>query len=115
MGSRIGIIFRYEGAPSISRNELKSVVNSLETKTFKTIFCDTQSEVINLLKDRSDEILFIYLTNPLSNVDESTKEFIEFISSNENFKHINLFVRLPKEIKKSKYDWDDDFINFIKL
>lgn len=115
MGSRIGIIFRHEGAPSISRNELKAVVNSLETKTFKTIFCDTQSEVINLLKDRHDEILFIYLTNPLSNVDESTKEFIEAISSNENFKHINLFVRLPEEIKKSKYDWDDDFINFIKL
>lgn len=115
MGSKKGIIIRYKGAPSISRNELKSVVNSLETKTFKTIFCDTHSEAINLLKGMHDEILFIYLTNPLPNVDESTKEFIELINSNENYKHINLFVRLPKENKKNKYDWDDDFINFIKL
>ena len=115
MGSKKGIIIRYEGAPSISRTELKSVVNSLETKTFKTIFCDTQSEAVNLLKDIPDEILFIYLTNPLPNADESTKRFIDFINSNENYKHINLYVRLPHDTKKSKYDWDDEFINFIKF
>ena len=115
MVSKKGIIIRNENTPTVHRDEINSIVDNLETKSFETIFCNTNLEAIDLIKERHDEILFIYLTNPIHNLEESTKEFIDFVNNNENYNHIQLFVRFPKEDNKNKYDWYDDFINFIKL
>jgi hypothetical protein len=112
---KLGIIIRNVNAPLVSSNEIKSILSSLGTNSVDTIICESISEAKYIIKEKHEEISFVYLTNPILSIEKATYDFIEFITNNKNYKHIEFFARMPKKQKGNKYKWDDDFINYIKL
>ncbi|MFX1379570.1 MAG: hypothetical protein ACFFA4_10810 [Promethearchaeota archaeon] len=115
MIDKIGIVIRNEKDPPISSNEIKSILSSLETDSIDTIVCDNISKAKEIIKEQYEEISFIYLASPIPKIEKFTNKFIEFITNNRNYKHIEFFARMPKKKKDNKYKWFDDFINYIKF
>ncbi|MFX0024166.1 MAG: hypothetical protein ACFE9S_17700 [Candidatus Hermodarchaeota archaeon] len=115
MFDKLGIIIKTEKVPKISSRELKSILSSLDTNSIDTIICESILEAKKILEEEYKEIAFIYLTAPIPTIEQPTYKFIEYITKNENYKHIKFFVRMPKRKQERKYKWDDDFINFITL
>ncbi len=112
---KFGIIIEDENAPKVSSNEIKSILTYFDTKSLDTIVCENLIEAKSIIKEKYEEISFIYLINPIPNLKESINDLIEFINNNENYKHIEFFARMIKKQKENKYNWDDDFINYIKF
>jgi hypothetical protein len=112
---KIGIIIKNAKAPKISPNEIRSILSYFNTKSLDTIECENIIEAKSIIKGKYKDISFIYLTNPIPTLEENMYDFIEFIYKNENYKHIEFFARLPKKQTESKYNWYDDFINYIKF
>ena len=115
MFDKIGIIIKDEKAPEVSPSEIKSVLKSLNTKSVNIIGCESILDAKKIIEERYEEIAFIYLTVPIPTIEHSTYNFIEFITKNENYKHIEFFARMQKRKQEKRYNWDDDFINYIKL
>ncbi|MFX1502964.1 MAG: hypothetical protein ACFFDH_18535 [Promethearchaeota archaeon] len=115
MLEKIGIIIKNEKAPKVSSEEIKSILSSLGVEYIDTLICDNASIAKRLIKEKFEEISFIYLTNPIPNIEKATYELIEYIKNNKNYQHIEFFARMPNKEKESKYKWYDDFINFIKF
>ncbi|MFX1419750.1 MAG: hypothetical protein ACFE9N_12590 [Promethearchaeota archaeon] len=115
MVEKLGIILRNVKAPEVSSNELKSILTSLGTKSIDTIVCDNILEAKEIIQEKFEIISFIFFTSPIPKIDKTTQSFIEFITNNEDYKHIEFFARMHKEEQKKKYKWYDDFINYIKL
>jgi hypothetical protein len=110
---KFGIIIEDKKAPKVSSNEIKSILTYFDTKSLDTIVCENIIEAKSIIKEKYEEISFIYLINPIPNLKESINDLIEFINNNENYKHIEFFARMIKKQKEDKYNWDDDFINYI--
>ncbi|MFW9818137.1 MAG: hypothetical protein ACFFE5_00890 [Candidatus Thorarchaeota archaeon] len=115
MYDKFGIIIKDKKAPTVSSNEIKSILAYFNTKSLDTIVCENIIEAKSVIKEKYEEISFIYLTNPIPTLEENIQDFIEFINKNEHYRHIEFFARMPKKQKESKYIWDDDFISYIKF
>lgn len=115
MFDKFGIILKDTKAPKVSSNEIKSILSYFNTKSLDTIVCENIFEVKSVIKEKYEEISFIYLTNPIPSLEESIHDLLEFINNNENYKHIEFFARMPKKQKESRYNWNNDFINYIKF
>jgi hypothetical protein len=112
---KFGIIIKDKKAPIVSPDEVKSILEYYNTKSLDTIVCENIIEAKEVIKEKYEEISFIYLTHPISILENNVHDFVEFINNNENYKHIEFFARMPKKQKESKYSWDNDFIDFIKF
>ena len=115
MFDKIGIIIKDKKAPKVNSNEMKSILTYFDTTSVDTIVCETIFEAKHIIKEKYEEITFIYLTNPIPTLEEEVCDFIEFINKNENYRHIEFCARMPKKQKENKYHWYDDFINYIKF
>ncbi len=115
MLDKIGIIIKNVESPQISSNEMKSILSHFNTKSLDTIICEDLIEAKNIIKEKFEEISFIYLVNPIPTINKVLYDFIDFINKNEDYKHIEFFARMPKKQKENKYNWYDDFINYIKF
>ncbi len=115
MFDKIGIIIKNIKAPKVSSNEIKTILSSLGTKSIDTIVCDSILEAKKIIQEKYEEISFIYIISPIPTLEKPTCDFLEFITKNEIYKHIKFFARMPKRQKDSKYNWYDDFINYIKF
>jgi hypothetical protein len=112
---KFGIIIKDKKSPTVSSDEIKSILAYFNTKSLDTIVCENIIEAKNVIKEKYEEISFIYLTNPISTLEDNVYDFVEFINNNENYKQIEFFARMPTKQKESKYRWDNDFIDFIKF
>ncbi len=115
MFDKIGIIIKDEEAPKVSSREMNSILKSLETKAIDTIICDNILDAKKLVQEKYEEISFVYIISPIPTIEKPIYNFLEFITKNEAYKHIKFFARIPQGKLESKYKWDDDFINYVKL
>ncbi|MFX0007109.1 MAG: hypothetical protein ACFFA7_01050 [Promethearchaeota archaeon] len=115
MFDKFGIIIKDKKAPTVSSDEIKSILTYFNTNSLDTIVCENIIEAKDVIKEKYEEISFIYLTNPIPTLEDNVHDFVEFINNNENYKYIEFFARMPNKQKESKYRWDDDFIDFIKF
>jgi hypothetical protein len=99
----------------ISDDQTPEVGPSEWTDKFEKIFCKNVLETQKAIKESFEEIRFLYLTNPIPNIKKTTYKFIKFLKKNDKYKHIEIFIRFPKEQKVNKNKWYDNFINEIKL
>ncbi|MFW9971154.1 MAG: hypothetical protein ACFFDF_13255 [Candidatus Odinarchaeota archaeon] len=114
MDVKKGIIIRDKNTPRASKKELKSVLSSLEAVN-SVYYCNSTARAIQIIEEKYKELSFIYLLNPIPEMEKDTYDFIEFVTKNEHYKHIEFYARLPKKKRRNKYNWYDDFINYIKL
>ncbi|MFX1389721.1 MAG: hypothetical protein ACFE9Z_06655 [Promethearchaeota archaeon] len=110
-----GIIIIDKNAPKVSKKELKLILSSLKSGCIYPIYCQSTSEAKSIVEEKHKELSFIYLITPIYEIEKSTSDFIEYITKNEQYKHIEFYARLPKKKGRNKYNWYDDYINYIKL
>ena len=94
MLNKIGIIIKNVKAPIVSSKEIKSILSNLGTNSIDAIVCKSFLEAKEIIREKYEEILFRYLTDPIPNIEKSTYNFIEFITNNMNYKHIEFFARM---------------------
>jgi hypothetical protein len=112
--SKKGIIITDDLTPKVGPSEWESISSSLNSNEFEKIFCKNVLEAQKIILESYNEIYFLYLTNPISNIKKTTYKFITFLKKNDKYKHIEIFIRFPKEQEVDKSKWYDDFINEIK-
>jgi hypothetical protein len=110
-----GIIIRDKNAPKVSKKELNTILLSLETGNINAIFCYSTSEAKTIIEEKYRELSFIYLLNPVPEMKKDTHDFIEFVTKNEQYKHIEFYARLPKKKRRNNYNSYNDYINYMKL
>ncbi|MHA2393696.1 MAG: hypothetical protein ACXAEX_17300 [Promethearchaeota archaeon] len=115
MAFKKGIVISDDQTPEVGPSEWKSIFLSLNSDKFEKIFCKNVLETQKAIKESFEEIRFLYLTNPIPNIKKTTYKFIKFLKKNDKYKHIEIFIRVPKEQKVNKNKWYDNFINEIKL
>jgi hypothetical protein len=109
-----GIIIRDKNAPRASKKELKLVLSSLEG-VISVYYCHSTARAKRIIEEKYNELSFIYLLNPIPEMEKDTYDFIDYVTKNEKYKHIEFYARLPKKQRGDKYKWYDDYINYLKL